>query len=52
MQSLHDARHAAERDRIEETVHRDTHHVELEVRALREEIQGLRRELMSGRERT
>ncbi len=52
MQTLHDDQHAAERERIEETVHRDTHHVELEVRALREEIQGLRRELMSGRERT
>jgi voltage-gated sodium channel len=50
MQTLHDDQHAAERERIEETVHRDTHHVELEVRALREEIEGLRRDLAAGRQ--
>ncbi|UHD17346.1 ion transporter [Thiocapsa bogorovii] len=45
MQTLHDDQHAAERERIEETVHQDTRHVEIEVRALREEIEGLRRDL-------
>jgi voltage-gated sodium channel len=51
MQTLHDDQHAAERERIEETVHQDTRHVEVEVRALREEIEGLRRDLaMRGRQ--
>ncbi|MCG6895552.1 MAG: ion transporter [Thiocapsa sp.] len=50
MQTLHEDQHSAERERIEATVHQDTRHVELEVRALREEIQGLRRELAAGRE--
>ncbi|HSO81897.1 ion transporter [Thiocapsa sp.] len=50
MQTLHDDQHAAERERIEDTVHRDTRHVELEVRALREEIEGLRRDLAIRRE--
>ncbi|MFB1489771.1 MULTISPECIES: ion transporter [unclassified Thiocapsa] len=45
MQTLHDDQHAAERERIEDTVHRDTRQVEVEVRALREEIEGLRRDL-------
>lgn len=44
MQTLHDDQHAAERERIEDTVHRDTRHMGLEVRALREEIEGLRRD--------
>jgi voltage-gated sodium channel len=52
MQNLHEDQHAAERERIEQTVHRDTHHIELEVRALREEIEGLRHDLAARREST
>ncbi|MBK1644408.1 voltage-gated sodium channel [Thiocapsa imhoffii] len=50
MQTMHEAQHAIERERIEETVHRDSLHVETELRALREEIASLRDELQRGRE--
>jgi voltage-gated sodium channel len=45
MQSMHSAEHGKDRDHIEEVVHEDTSSIELEVRALREEIRALRRVL-------
>jgi voltage-gated sodium channel len=50
MQTLHDDQHAAERAEIEAVVHQDGLGVALEVRALRDEIAALRRELASQRD--
>jgi voltage-gated sodium channel len=50
MQSLHDDQHAAARTEMEAVVHQDSDRVALEVRALRDEIEALRRELVSQRE--
>jgi voltage-gated sodium channel len=45
MQTLHDDQIAADRAMIERTLDRDTAQIETEVRALREEIRALRRQL-------
>ncbi|NCA72183.1 MAG: ion transporter [Sphingobacteriia bacterium] len=50
MQTMHEAQQAAERERLEATMHQDAQQVELELRALREEIASLRRALGGGRE--
>lgn len=45
MQTMHSAEHGLDRDHIEQVVHEDTSSIEVEVRALREEIRALRRVL-------
>lgn len=45
MQTMHSADHEAERDHIEEAVHKDTDELGREFRSLREEIGLLREEL-------
>jgi voltage-gated sodium channel len=47
MQTLHEAGHAQDRDRLEQVVHEDTAGVAAEVRALRRELASLR-ETMRG----
>jgi len=42
MQTMHESQHAVDREHVEEAMHRDSMQLEHEIRALREEIGGLR----------